>query len=194
MAAATFKPNSQKAAVKPADMSFAAFSPYNNVPGSGRTGFWEIPPNNYEFYTEEEKYKPQIMPDGGILSHWEPQYNPTPEQAEKDRKRAYETGIPHGHVPKGEKYAGLPTIHIKVRSLLHEDEEYGGPFYIDVSTKMKVEDLRGVIKDKCGIMPGLQKLAYAGKNFEDSQRTLEHYGVKYWHEKFPDWPITIRRW
>jgi hypothetical protein len=38
---------------------------------------------------------------------------------------------------------------------------------------MKVEDLRKVIKQKCGILPGIQKLAYAGKNFEDSNRTLE---------------------
>lgn len=61
-------------------------------------------------------------------------------------------------------------------------------------------------------MPGLQKLAYAGKNFEDSGRTLEQcaprqlakgawltrraprsYGVRYWHAKFPHWPLTIRR-
>eukprot|EP00959_Pyramimonas_sp_CCMP1952_P230233 4813492-Pyramimonas_sp.AAC.3 len=178
-------------------------------------------------------------------------YNPTPEQAEKDRQRAYETGIPHGYVPPGDKYAGHATIRLKVKSELvqlpalsqsclsgsrnpctglvsivftcatqnvqHTDEEYGGPFWIDVSPKMKVEDLRKVIKntnayvslhkfdlhpdliipllllcysivdmfqpsipctslwtqDKCGILPGLQRLAYAGKNFEDSNRTLE---------------------
>jgi hypothetical protein len=28
----------------------------------------------------------------------------------------------------------------------HLDEEYGGPFYIEVSPKMKVEDLRIVIR------------------------------------------------
>lgn len=190
----SFQPNTAKAQPHDAQLSYAAFSAYNNIPGSGRTGYWDIPPNNYDFYTEEEKYKPQVMPDGGILSHWEPQYNPTPEQEEIDRKRAYETGIPHGYVPKGDKYAGLDKVKLKVRSLLHDDEEYGGPFYVHVSTKMKVCELRGVIKDACGIMPGLQKLAYAGKNMEDSQRTLEHYGVKYWHEKFPEWPVTIRRW
>jgi hypothetical protein len=48
---------------------------------------------------------------------------------------------------------------------------------------MKVEDLRKVIKAKCGILPGVQKLAYAGKNFEDANRTLEHYGVAYWSKK-----------
>ena len=28
-------------------------------------------------------------------------------------------------------------------------------------------------QDRGGILPGLQKLSYAGKNFEDSQRKLE---------------------
>lgn len=41
---------------------------YNNEPGSGRTGFHEIPPNNYEWYSEDEKYKPNVQADGGILS------------------------------------------------------------------------------------------------------------------------------
>ena len=55
----------------------------------------------------------------------------------------------------------------------HHDEEYGGPFWVEVSPKMKVDDLRKVISNACGIMPGMQKLSFAGKNFEDSQRTLE---------------------
>ena len=46
----------------------SAVSKYNNDPGSGRTGYWEIPPNNYDFYSEEEKYKPNVQADGGILS------------------------------------------------------------------------------------------------------------------------------
>jgi hypothetical protein len=46
----------------------SAVSAYNNEPGTGRTGYWEIPPNNYDFYTEEEKYKPVVQADGGILS------------------------------------------------------------------------------------------------------------------------------
>jgi hypothetical protein len=45
-----------------------AVSKYNNDPGSGRTGYWEVPPNNYDFYSEEEKYKPNVQADGGILS------------------------------------------------------------------------------------------------------------------------------
>ncbi len=32
----------------------------------------------------------------GRAADAEPMYNPTPEQAEADRKKAYETGIPHG--------------------------------------------------------------------------------------------------
>ena len=73
------------------------------------------------------------------------------------------------------------------------------------------------------MLPGLQRLSYAGKNFEDSARTLDQcvpaspiaqreyraayrqlrsgaharpprrYGVAYWHKKFPHWPIIIRR-
>lgn len=46
----------------------SAVSVYNNDPGSGRTGYWEIPPNNYDFYAETEKYKPLVQEDGGILS------------------------------------------------------------------------------------------------------------------------------
>ena len=26
---------------------------------------------------------------------------------------------------------------------------------------------------------------------EDAERKLEHYGVKYWNKKFPDWPLYI---
>lgn len=120
--------------------------------------------------------------------------------------------------------------------LQHTDDEYGaevgpdgvhhgGPFEIQVSPKMRVEELRKIIRvgvyggrcgegpthccalpawrrrpagtlcqqvwlmpseestkpagahsrvqDKGGIIPALQRLSYAGKNMEDSQRTLE---------------------
>ena len=50
----------------------AAVSAYNNEPGSGRTGYWDIPPNNYDFYCEAEKYKPLVQADGGILSSARP--------------------------------------------------------------------------------------------------------------------------
>lgn len=33
----------------------------------------------------------------------------------------------------------------------------------------------------------------AGKHLEDAQRTLEQYGIRYWHNKFPHWPLKIRR-
>jgi len=66
-------------------------------------------------------------------SVWEPMYNPTPEQADIDRQKAYDTGVPHGYVPPGDKYAGHATVRLLVRSELHTDEEYGGPFWIDVS-------------------------------------------------------------
>ncbi|KAK9823441.1 hypothetical protein WJX72_002787 [[Myrmecia] bisecta] len=180
-------------------------SRYNPTPGSGRTGFLSVPPNNYPFYSDDEKYVPIMQADGGQLSEWKPMYNPSPEQAEIDRKAAYEAGVPHGYVAPGDKYAGLPTISLLVVSDLHTEIEYGsqvskqgkhcgGPFRIHVSPKMHVEDLRKVIRDKGGIMPGLQRLSYAGKNMEDSQRTLEHYGIAYWHKSFPHWPIKIRRY
>ena len=131
-------------------------------------------------------------------------YNPTAEQAEADRKRAYETGVPHGYVTQGDKYKGLPTITLTVVSELHTPEEYGanvdekgrhsgGAFAIQVSPKMRVEELRRVVMKKGGIIPALQRFSYAGKNLEDSQRTLEQYGIAYWHKKFPDWPLKIRR-
>ena len=34
---------------------YKAYSKYNNAPGTGRTGLYGVPPNNYDFYTEEEK-------------------------------------------------------------------------------------------------------------------------------------------
>jgi hypothetical protein len=58
---------------------------------------------------------------------------------------------------------------------------------------MRIEEVRKVIRDKGGILPALQKLSYAGKNMEDSQRTLEQYGVEYWNARFPHWPLKIRK-
>ena len=182
----------------------AAVSAWNPTPGTGRTGFQPVPPNNYPFYSEEEKYKPIIFKDGGQYADWRPLYQPSPEQEEADRQAAYESGVPHGYVPKGDKYRGTPTVRIQVRSEIHSDAEYGekvdrngnhsgGPFFIEVSTKMTVEDLRNVIRDQGGIIPALQRLSYAGKQFHDSKRTLEHYGVAYWSRKFPHWPLTVTR-
>ena len=124
--------------------------------GTGRTGFIPVPPNNYPFYNEDEKYVPVMQADGGQLSEWKPMYHPTAEQAEADRKQAYETGVPHGFVAPGDKYKSLPTIDLTVISELHTPEEYGitvdakgghsgGPFVIHVSPKMRIEDLRRVI-------------------------------------------------
>lgn len=83
-------------------------------------------------------------------------YNPTAEQAEADRQKAYETGVPHGFVAAGDKYKGLPTIALPVVSDLHSPDEYGekvdkngrhhgGPFVLHVSPKMRIEELRKVI-------------------------------------------------
>ena len=180
--------------------------------GTGRTGYMPIPPNNYPFYKEEEKYVPVVQPDGGQLSDWKPLYQPSKEVEEEDRRKAYESGVPHGYVPRGFKYEGMPTITLKITSELHTDDEYGtnidrngkhsgGSFAVEVSPKMTIEDLRLVIKvsvvvslrvfflfyikykiclqiksnyqEKGGIIPGMQKLAYAGKKLDDPKRTLE---------------------
>jgi hypothetical protein len=109
-----------------------------------------VPPNNYPFYNEDEKYVPMMQADGGQLSgelavlfswqcfrrlninlqplrcrccaklppEWKPMYQPTPEQAEADRRAAYESGVPHGYVAPGDKYKGLPTIKLLVVSNL----------------------------------------------------------------------------
>ncbi|KAL0023269.1 hypothetical protein WJX77_001673 [Trebouxia sp. C0004] len=179
-------------------------SKYNPRPGTGRTGYLHVAPNNYPFYSEDEKYTPIMQSDGGQLSDWKAMYQPTAEQADKDRLAAYEAGVPHGYVPPGNKYKDLATIHLQVVSDLHDSNEYGpeiqedgqhcgGPFYIDVSPTMRIEDLRLVIQEVGGVVPALQKLSYAGKKFEDSQRSLQQYGVAYWHKKFPHWPIKIRK-
>ena len=34
---------------------YRAFSKYNDKPGTGKMGYFDIPPNNYPFYMEEEK-------------------------------------------------------------------------------------------------------------------------------------------
>jgi hypothetical protein len=36
-------------------------------------------------------------------------------------------------------------------------------------------------------------LCPAGKHLDDAQRTLEQYGLAYWHSKFPHWPLKIRK-
>ena len=45
-------------------------------------------------------------------------YHPTPEQAEADRKAAYEAGVPHGYVAPGDRHRGGPTITLRVVSEL----------------------------------------------------------------------------
>jgi hypothetical protein len=48
-------------------------------------------------------------------------------------------------------------------------------------------------QDAGGVLPALQRLSYAGKHLDDAQRTLEQYGIAYWHAKFPHWPLRIRK-
>lgn len=121
-------------------------------------------------------------------------------KADADRVAAHASGVPVGSAAAptaaatlAERYPTSPVLRLLVVSDLHADEEYGGPFWIEVPSKCRAGELRGVISDACGVLPGLQRLSYAGKRFEDPERTLEHYGVKYWNAKFPDWPVVIRR-
>ena len=257
----------------------SALSKYNNDPGSGRTGYWEVPPNNYDFYTEEEKYKPNVQADGGILSSARPGdgacdaklpsgprgcgcersstargvrcrlANPgfrevasrlvlavlSSARPRPARLGAHvqphagaggcgpSEGVRNGSAPwcvcsqPASLHAWRSGAQTQATSLLatstrarprsscscaaswcvlrgtapfatsytralspvcasaaqHHDEEYGGPFWVEVSPKMKIDELRNVIRDACGIIPGSQRLSFAGKNFEDSGRSLE---------------------
>jgi hypothetical protein len=180
-------------------------TPYNITPFTGRTGVSLVPPNSYPFYSEREKFKPKIQSDGGQLSEWSPMYNPSKEQAEIDRAAAVVANIPHGYIALGGKNLDTnePMIELTVISEIHEDDEYGsvinpvtkkhngGPFVIKVPISMRVDELRRVIRDRGGIIPALCRLSYAGKHFEDGNRTLQHYGVAFWNQRFPHWPLKI---
>eukprot|EP00958_Prasinococcus_capsulatus_P023052 scaffold3341_cov317-Prasinococcus_capsulatus_cf.AAC.1 len=93
----------------------------------------------------------------------------------------------------------------------------GGPFRIAVSPRMKVGEFKNLLRDACGILPGLMNLSFrgacmrdcvrgttgaayaarwvprAGTKLADNERRLEQYGVAYWHKLFPDWPIVLTR-
>ncbi|KAF6264124.1 hypothetical protein COO60DRAFT_1634562 [Scenedesmus sp. NREL 46B-D3] len=147
---------------------------------TGRTGFIPVAPNNYPFYSSDhEVYTPVLQSDGGQLSEWQPMYQPSREQAEADRAAAYEAGVPHGYIAPGDRFKGLPTIELQVVSQLHDDSEYGSDIAEDGTHS--------------GGPFAITRLSYAGKHLDDAQRTLEQYGIAYWHRKFPHWPIRVRR-
>ncbi|KAG1660248.1 hypothetical protein FOA52_007645 [Chlamydomonas sp. UWO 241] len=137
----------------------SSWSKYNPTPGTGHTGMYAVPPNNYPHYGDDERYTPAMQADGGQLSEWTAMYNPSKDEAEAHRAAAFEARKPHGYVEPGDKYSGQPTIDLWVVSDLHEDHEYGavvdpstglhsgGPFQISVPADMRVEDLRIVIRD-----------------------------------------------
>ena len=60
-----------------------------------------------------------------------------------------------------EQYPNCPVLKLLVVSELHSDEEYGGPFWIEVPSKTRVWQLRRVLYEKCGVLPGLLRLATA---------------------------------
>jgi hypothetical protein len=151
--------------------------------------------------------------DCGVFSDWQPMYEPSTVKADADRLAAFKKGVPRGAENEGavpeyravghsfageaerlrEKYKSAPVLRLLIASQLHRDEEFGGPFWIEVPSKTRVFELRRVIAHTCGVLPGLQRLTFAGKKMDDSERNLEHYGIKYWNNKFPDWPVVMRR-
>lgn len=169
---------------------------YNPKPGTGTTGFIDIPSKNYSFYSGEEKYRPVMQQDGGQLSEWNRMYEPSPDQAERDRKAAFMAGTPHGvqKIQMQESNATKITLTCVVENDIgsNTDSKIDRCFEVTVSPAIRAIDLQRLISDRAGVAPGLQRLSYAGKDFNDAQRTLQHYGVAYWHSKFPHWPIKIR--
>lgn len=163
-----------------------------------------MPPNNYPFYSEDEKYKPKVQPDGGQWSETREMYNPTSEEAEADRLKAYAAGVPHGYVPRGTAapVASSRPLKLTVSSSFFKDSEYGpetkpdgmhcgGAFVIEVASSMRVDDLKLLIQEKGGVPVSLQKLAYGGKRLVDPNRTLAQYGVAYWNKRFPNWELKL---
>ena len=183
-----------------------AFSRYNNNPGSGSSGFHGVAPNGgYDFYDDEyEKYAPVVkMPNGeGVVSEWTMgktrEYDPTREEYLRDVDEAKAAGVPLGAFIETRRASVVKTmaqerVTLTVRSLMHADAEYGGPFEVTIAAGARVHELKKLIADKCGVLPGLQCLSYAGKRMEDPNRTLLHMGVRYWNARFPRWPVTILR-
>ena len=140
-------------------------------------------------------------------------YAPTKEQAEADRDAAFAAGVPFGSSPAKAAAKGAaasnaspprPPLRLRVVSELHADDEYGpntrpdgsrygGEVVIELSPDERVEAVRLAVRDATGVPPALCRLSFAGTRLEDAQRTLGHYGVAYWHAKFPHWPLVITR-
>ena len=191
----------------------AAPTPANPTPGTGATGHLPVPPNNYIFYARCHGgivYRQRVMDDKlGYMTEWEEPYKPTAEALAAAKEEAYRSGVPqdsafHGAGQEQEQEGHGDTVELLVRSELHFPGEYGvkvdasgrhsgGPARVRLPLSMKIAEVHQVLHREMGLLPAHQSLAYGGKNFEDNQRTLEHYGVRYWHRKFPDWPLTVRR-
>lgn len=171
-----------------------------------------MPPNNYVFYSRFHDgiiYKQRIMDDKlGYLSEWATPYKPSEEELARHKEEAYRRDVPYGLSPEDDcaRSAGVDDdkVTLLVRSELHHDSEYGtdvdadgkhsgGPGHVTLSLKMRIAEVHQVLRRELGLLPAHQCLAFAAHNLEDNQRTLEQYGVRYWHAKFPDWPLTVRR-
>lgn len=179
-----------------------AFSRYNTNPGVGANANGEYgtaPPNTgYDFYREEdERWDPLVTESGAVSSGCRTSmYDPTREEYLRDVARAKEMGVPIGTVIE-ERVAARKRprkmLRMLVTSRLHVDAEYGGPFWIDVADDARISEVKKLIGERVNVLPGVIRLGFAGKKLDDHAKTLAQAGVRYWHEKFESWPLTILR-
>ena len=177
-----------------------AFSRYNENPGSG-LGSGECPtapPNTgYDFYAEDdERCVPVVTRSGAVYSEYRTMYDPTRDEYLRDVEKAKERGVPIGTVIEERVAANVrprKMLRLLVTSRLHVDAEYGGPFWIDVADDARISEVKKLIGERVNILPGIIRLAYAGKKLDDHAKTLAQSGVRYWNEKFESWPLTILR-
>lgn len=107
-------------------------------------------------------------------------------------------GLPVGRpstIAAGSPVASLATVSThRVRPLLRDRAgQHRGDTPVVLQAAQRCSD--------CGVIPDpllclwllCDAVCPAGKHLDDAQRTLEHYGVSYWHSKFPHWPLKIRK-
>lgn len=130
----------------------------------------------------------------------------------RDRLQAFTMGVPHGYDPTSAEKKAIP-IRLRVVSELHAPHEYGplltdnpqeetyererepmrsGSWVMKVDPDWGVDELRRALYREGGIVPAICLLSFAGKHLDDARRSLRQYGVLYWHEQFPEWPLVVR--
>jgi hypothetical protein len=141
-------------------------------------------------------------------------YAPTKEQAEADRDAAFAAGVPFGSpspaaanaaanadaaTPASPPRRALLRLRVvsELRDVFETSEDRPAAAKelatLELPPDARVEAVRLAVRDATGVPPALCRLRYAGQALDDAQRTLGHYGVAYWHAKFPHWPLVIAR-